>query len=145
MSLVLIWGARTPVVRIARMAGQYAKPRSKPTEMHEGKEIPSYRYVQKRSDEEKSMVVYEWFAIEVTMSMALIQVIESLIPKDFFSKWIYNVCIIKFQYCIRANHFVHKRAYFHSAATLNYVRAILGSGFAGKQVHGGRVWWLTLS
>lgn len=43
MSLVLIWGARTPVVRIARMAGQYAKPRSKPTEMHEGKEIPSYR------------------------------------------------------------------------------------------------------
>lgn len=32
-----------PVVRIARMAGQYAKPRSKPTEMHEGKEILSYR------------------------------------------------------------------------------------------------------
>ncbi|KAF9384357.1 hypothetical protein CPC16_008459 [Podila verticillata] len=43
MSLVLVWGARMPVVRIARMAGQYAKPRSKSTEMHEGKEILSYR------------------------------------------------------------------------------------------------------
>lgn len=43
MSLVLTWGARTSVVRIARMAGQYAKPRSKPTEMYEGKEILSYR------------------------------------------------------------------------------------------------------
>ena len=43
MSLVLIWGAKKPVVRIARMAGQYAKPRSSPTEMHEGKEIPSFR------------------------------------------------------------------------------------------------------
>ena len=43
MSLVLIWGANKPVVRIARMAGQYAKPRSSPTEMYEGKEIPSFR------------------------------------------------------------------------------------------------------
>lgn len=43
MSLILIWGANKPVVRIARMAGQYAKPRSSPTEMHEGKEIPSFR------------------------------------------------------------------------------------------------------
>ena len=43
MSLVLIWGANKPVVRIARMAGQYAKPRSSPTEMHEGKEVPSFR------------------------------------------------------------------------------------------------------
>lgn len=59
MSLVLIWGARTPVVRIARMAGQYAKPRSKPTEIHEGKEIPSYRYVLERRHEERSMVIDE--------------------------------------------------------------------------------------
>ena len=43
MSLVLIWGANKPVVRIARMAGQYAKPRSSPTEMYEGKQIPSFR------------------------------------------------------------------------------------------------------
>jgi 3-deoxy-7-phosphoheptulonate synthase len=43
MSLVLIWGANKPVVRIARMAGQYAKPRSSPTEVVEGKETPSFR------------------------------------------------------------------------------------------------------
>ena len=43
MSMVLIWGANKPVVRIARMAGQYAKPRSSPTEIHNGVEIPSFR------------------------------------------------------------------------------------------------------
>ena len=43
MSLVLIWGSNKPVVRIARMAGQYAKPRSSPTEMVNGKETPSFR------------------------------------------------------------------------------------------------------
>jgi 3-deoxy-7-phosphoheptulonate synthase len=43
MSLVLIWGSNKPVVRIARMAGQYAKPRSSPTEIVDGKHIPSFR------------------------------------------------------------------------------------------------------
>lgn len=43
MSLVLIWGAHKPVVRVARMAGQYAKPRSSPTEVVDGQTIPSYR------------------------------------------------------------------------------------------------------
>jgi 3-deoxy-7-phosphoheptulonate synthase len=35
MSLIIIWGARIPVVRVGRIAGQYAKPRSKATEMVE--------------------------------------------------------------------------------------------------------------
>lgn len=43
MSLVLIWGSGKRIVRIGRMAGQYAKPRSSPTEMVNGKEIPSFR------------------------------------------------------------------------------------------------------
>ena len=43
MSLVLIWGSNKPVVRIARMAGQFAKPRSSPMEMYEGREIHSFR------------------------------------------------------------------------------------------------------
>lgn len=43
MSLVLVWGADKKVVRIGRMAGQYAKPRSSPTEMVNGKELPSFR------------------------------------------------------------------------------------------------------
>ncbi|KAF7548021.1 hypothetical protein G7046_g8828 [Stylonectria norvegica] len=43
MSVVLIWGTNKRVVRIGRMAGQYAKPRSSPTEIVDGKEIPSFR------------------------------------------------------------------------------------------------------
>ena len=40
---MLTWGARIPVVRIGRMAGQYAKPRSSDTEMVDGREVYTYR------------------------------------------------------------------------------------------------------
>lgn len=43
MSLVLIWGADKRIVRIGRMAGQYAKPRSSPMETVDGKQVPSFR------------------------------------------------------------------------------------------------------
>ncbi|KAI9216461.1 phospho-2-dehydro-3-deoxyheptonate aldolase, class II [Blastocladiella britannica] len=85
MSLVLTWGARTPVVRVARMAGQYAKPRSKPTEVVDGVEIPSFR-----GDN-----VNGFDAADRTPD-----------PERLLG------------------------AYFHSAATLNYVRTLLSSGFA---------------
>ncbi|CAG8528349.1 4660_t:CDS:2 [Funneliformis mosseae] len=85
MSLVLVWGARIPVVRIARMAGQYAKPRSSPTEKVEGKEIPSFR-----GDN-----------------------VNGYDPSDR-----------------KPNPERLLSAYFHSAATLNYVRSLIGSGFA---------------
>ena len=42
MSLVLVHGGRKPVVRVGRFAGQYAKPRSRPTETRDGQELPSY-------------------------------------------------------------------------------------------------------
>jgi 3-deoxy-7-phosphoheptulonate synthase len=42
MSLVLVHGARRPVVRIGRLAGQYAKPRSNPLETRDGAMLPSY-------------------------------------------------------------------------------------------------------
>jgi len=42
MSVILTHGARTPVVRIGRIAGQYAKPRSTPTEVQDGVALPSY-------------------------------------------------------------------------------------------------------
>ncbi|KZT06458.1 DAHP synthetase [Laetiporus sulphureus 93-53] len=42
-SLILIWGARMPVVRIGRIAGQYAKPRSSPTEKIGDREVLSFR------------------------------------------------------------------------------------------------------
>ncbi|KAF9403255.1 hypothetical protein BGX21_005856 [Mortierella sp. AD011] len=85
MSLVLVWGARMPVVRIARMAGQYAKPRSKPTEMHEGKEILSYRGDNVNGYDPND---------------------RNPDPERLLG------------------------AYFHSAATLNYVRSIINEGFA---------------
>lgn len=43
MSLVVACGTKTPVVRIARMAGQYMKPRSKPTEDVDGTVVCSYK------------------------------------------------------------------------------------------------------
>ncbi|CEP19444.1 hypothetical protein [Parasitella parasitica] len=85
MSLVLIWGARIPVVRIARMAGQYAKPRSKPTEMYNGEEIHSFR-----GDN-----------------------VNGFDPNDR-----------------KPDPERLLGAYFHSAATLNYLRTLLDSGFA---------------
>jgi 3-deoxy-7-phosphoheptulonate synthase len=42
MSLVLIHGAKKPVIRVGRFAGQYAKPRSNPTESRDGVSLPSY-------------------------------------------------------------------------------------------------------
>ncbi|HVJ21909.1 MAG TPA: 3-deoxy-7-phosphoheptulonate synthase class II [Polyangiaceae bacterium] len=43
MSLVLVHGARKPVVRIGRIAGQYAKPRSADDETRDGVTLPAYR------------------------------------------------------------------------------------------------------
>ena len=43
MSLVLLSGMKRPVVRVGRMAGQYAKPRSADMETREGVSLPSYR------------------------------------------------------------------------------------------------------
>jgi 3-deoxy-7-phosphoheptulonate synthase len=43
MAVVLTFGAKCPVVKIGRMAGQFAKPRSAPTEVVDGVELPSYR------------------------------------------------------------------------------------------------------
>jgi 3-deoxy-7-phosphoheptulonate synthase len=85
MSLVLIWGSNKPVVRIARMAGQYAKPRSSPVEIVKGKQIPSFR-----GD------ILNGFPIE--------------------------------ERAVNPGRLV--QAYFHSAATSNYVRAQIASGVA---------------
>ena len=43
MSLVLLHGLKKPIIRIGRMAGQYAKPRSADTETRDGVTLPSYR------------------------------------------------------------------------------------------------------
>ncbi|KAF7714436.1 Phospho-2-dehydro-3-deoxyheptonate aldolase [Penicillium ucsense] len=87
MSLILIWGANKPVIRIARIAGQFAKPRSSPTETVNGVEMPSFR-----GDNINGF--------EATP--------ESRKPDP--------ARLVS--------------AYFHSAATLNYMRASLSSGLA---------------
>ena len=43
MAMVLTYGAKVPTVKVGRMAGQFAKPRSAPTETVDGQELPSYR------------------------------------------------------------------------------------------------------
>ncbi len=43
MAMVLTYGAKVPVVKVGRMAGQFAKPRSAPTEIIDGVELPSFR------------------------------------------------------------------------------------------------------
>ena len=85
MSLILIWGANKPVVRIARMAGQYAKPRSSPMENYEGRQIHSFRGDILNGYDIKDRVPD---------------------PERLVS------------------------AYFHSAATLNFVRSSISSGIA---------------
>ncbi|KAJ5774091.1 hypothetical protein N7457_008987 [Penicillium paradoxum] len=87
MSLVLIWGANKPVIRIARIAGQFAKPRSSPTEIVNGVEMPSFR-----GDNINGF--------DATAAS------RQPDPSRLVS------------------------AYFHSAATLNYLRASLSSGLA---------------
>ncbi|ETN38642.1 uncharacterized protein HMPREF1541_06679 [Cyphellophora europaea CBS 101466] len=87
MSLVLIYGAKKKVVRIARMAGQFAKPRSSPMETVGGVEMNSFRG----------------------------DILNSYEP-DVEARRPHPSRLVD--------------AYFHSAATLNYLRAALGSGLA---------------
>ncbi len=43
MAVVLTFASKLPMVKLGRMAGQFAKPRSAPTETVEGVALPSYR------------------------------------------------------------------------------------------------------
>ncbi len=43
MAVVLTYGAGVPVVKVGRIAGQFAKPRSSPTEEVDGRVLESFR------------------------------------------------------------------------------------------------------
>ena len=43
MAVVLTFGAGCPVVKLGRLAGQFAKPRSSDIEVRDGRTLPSYR------------------------------------------------------------------------------------------------------
>ena len=87
MSVALTHGGRKPVVRVGRIAGQFAKPRSKPMELVQGQELPSYRG----------------------------DLINGLEPDPDHR---------------RPDPGRMLEAYYHSAATLNHLRALTASGFA---------------
>ncbi|KAG1720933.1 DAHP synthetase [Suillus lakei] len=95
-SLIIIWGGRVPVVRIGRIAGQYAKPRSSGTEKIDNREVLSFR-----GDNVNGVDPTD----------------RTPDPERLLS------------------------AYFHSTATLNYVRGLLTSGFAS--LHHPRDWSLS--
>ena len=40
MAVVLTFGTKLPVVKVGRMAGQFAKPRSEDIEVQDGVELP---------------------------------------------------------------------------------------------------------
>ncbi|RYZ55131.1 MAG: 3-deoxy-7-phosphoheptulonate synthase [Proteobacteria bacterium] len=87
MSVVLCYGLRKPIIRVGRIAGQYAKPRSADLETVDGKEIPVYRG----------------------------DIINSFEANAEARKPDPNRI---------------RQAYFHSIATLNYIRALTKGGFA---------------
>lgn len=92
MSVVLTYAARTPVVRIGRMAGQFFKPRSAETERIDGEEVLTYR----------GDPVHRFQpAAEESIAAARTPDPERLVE-----------------------------GYFHAAATLNYIRAMITGGFA---------------
>ena len=97
MSLVLTWGARIPCIRVGRMAGQYAKPRSKDTETRDGVELPTFRG-------------------EHVNAFPFTKEARTPDPQRLV------------------------QAYYHSAVTLNYARALLDGGFA--DLHNPQHWEL---
>ena len=43
MAVVMTYASSCPIIKVGRMAGQFAKPRSEPVEVRNSKELPSYR------------------------------------------------------------------------------------------------------
>ena len=95
MSLVLIYGCRERVVRVGRIAGQYAKPRSSPTETRDGVTLPSYR---------GPLINRPGFSTEERMPR----------PANLLE------------------------GYHRAAMTINFVRALVGGGFA--DLHHPELW-----
>jgi 3-deoxy-7-phosphoheptulonate synthase len=93
MAVVLTYAAGLPVVKVGRIAGQFAKPRSSLLESLEGRELPSFR----------GHAVNDVGFDEESRTADPVRLV---------------------------------RAYNHSAATLNLIRAFTKGGFADlKQIH----------
>lgn len=90
MSLILIYGLKKPVIRVGRIAGQYAKPRSSLLETINGLTLPTYR--------------------------------GDLINSPDFT-----------EAARRPDPHAMIKGYHYSALTLNYIRGLVGGGFADLQ------------
>ncbi|SNS66708.1 class II 3-deoxy-7-phosphoheptulonate synthase [Actinomadura mexicana] len=80
MAVVLTYAASVPVVKIGRMAGQYAKPRSKPVEARGSVELPAYRgdavngfafdAASRRNDPKRLLKAYHCSAVTLNLCRA---------------------------------------------------------------------------
>ena len=81
MSLVMIHEGKIPVIRVGRLAGQYAKPRSKAVESREGVVHPSYfgdlvnradfSQLGRRPDPENMVIAYSYAAMTLNFIRSL--------------------------------------------------------------------------
>jgi 3-deoxy-7-phosphoheptulonate synthase len=81
MSLAIVFGSRKRILRVGRMAGQYAKPRSSDTETQNGLTLPCYRgdlvnafefnQESRRADPERLLRGYERSALTLNFVRAL--------------------------------------------------------------------------
>lgn len=122
MSVVLTYAARTPVVRIGRMAGQYFKPRSRETELIDGREVltyrgdPVHRFRRDEAPTGESGPAGADGPAGPSTSPAPADLAPGHAPDapDFRAP--------------RPERLLE--GYFHAAATLNYIRAMISGGFA---------------
>jgi 3-deoxy-7-phosphoheptulonate synthase len=83
MSLVLTDGLKRPIIRLGRFAGQYAKPRSSPTETRHGVTLPSYfgdlinsdefTAEARRPDPERLVSAYQHSALTLNFIRSLVE------------------------------------------------------------------------
>ena len=83
MSVVLTFAGGQPVVKVGRIAGQFAKPRSSPTETMDGVELPIYRgdivngaeatIEARRPDPERQIMAYRQSAATLNLLRAFAQ------------------------------------------------------------------------
>src|SRR6266705_3641381 len=82
MAVVLTYAAAVPVVKVGRIAGQFAKPRTSPMEKRAGKELPSYRgdiinsvefdEASRRPDPERQIEAYRHSAATLNLLRAFV-------------------------------------------------------------------------
>eukprot|EP00163_Fabomonas_tropica_P010345 TRINITY_DN2044_c3_g1_i3.p1 TRINITY_DN2044_c3_g1~~TRINITY_DN2044_c3_g1_i3.p1 ORF type:complete len:143 (+),score=28.10 TRINITY_DN2044_c3_g1_i3:274-702(+) len=122
MSLVLMWGTGKEIVRVGRIAGQYAKPRSNPTEKSStGEQIPVFKGDSTSSRLLCSLSLSLRVSLSFSLSLSLClcpltySLYSSLLPSPLCFVVINGYPESEREH--RPSRLLD--AYFHSAATLN--------------------------